>query len=87
MIFLLSLTNTESEANPNNNLMMRKAGLYKKKATVVVSPSYSYDYLVGPLADHVFLQYLMGLSIYCVAVNVLDATRNVKTDSRSRIIC
>ena len=34
-----------------------------------------------------FLQYLMRLSIYCVAVNVLDATRNVKTDSRSRIIC
>ena len=67
--------------------MMRKAGLYKKKATVVVSPSYSYDYLVGPLADHVFLQYLMGLSIFCVAVKVLDATRNVKTDSRSRIIC
>ena len=25
--FLLSLTNTESETNPNNNLMMRRAGL------------------------------------------------------------
>jgi len=53
----------------------------------VVSPSYSYDHLVGPLADHVFLQYLMGLSIFYVAVKVLDATRNVKTDSRTRIIC
>ena len=27
LIFLLSLTNTQAEANPNNNLMMRQAGL------------------------------------------------------------
>ena len=27
VISLLSLTNTESEENPNNNLMMRQAGL------------------------------------------------------------
>ena len=29
LIFLLTLTNSEPDVNPNSNLMMRQAGLYK----------------------------------------------------------
>ena len=37
----LGLSNTESEANPNNNLMMRQAGLYNIVIHWAFMPLYS----------------------------------------------
>ena len=53
LIFWLSLTNTESETNPNNNLMMRQAGLSK------------VDMMANKVADMVAHKVIdMGVDIY-----------------------
>ena len=50
VISLLSLTNTESEENPNNNLMMRQAGLPS-----MLHISYFRKPLIWSISDYILL--------------------------------
>ena len=48
LIYWLSLTNTNPEANPNNSLMMRRAGLSKEKVPKFL-PRYNLGTLPGKI--------------------------------------
>ena len=74
----LSLSNTESEANPKNNLMMRRAGLSRPKQSRTWDPTGPQTYNITVYLISFFQRYLWLVVFGFIEVEIWRITKHLE---------